>query len=146
VRTHSVRQDEIQHQWYLVDASGKTLGRLASRIAAILTGKNKVEFTPSIDMGDGVIVVNAEKIVLTGNKMIQKLYHRHSQYPGGLTSVRAKDLMKKDPSAILENAVKGMLPHNKLRTPRFNRLKVYVGETHPHQAQNPAVLEIERVR
>ncbi len=142
MQTHSVKKDEVQHQWFLVDASGKTLGRLASRIAAILTGKNKASFTPNIDMGDGVIVINAGKIILTGNKDTQKLYHRHSQYPGGLTSERACDLRKKSPTAMLEFAVKGMLPNNKLRSPRFNRLKVYTGEAHPHKAQNPQTLEI----
>jgi len=135
MRTYSVKGDEIRKDWFLVDATGQTLGRLATRIAGILTGKHKPIYTPHIDVGDHVIVINADKIVLTGRKLEDKMYGRHSQYPGGLKQISAKDLLKNHPERLLEYAVKGMLPNNKLRDYRMGKLRVYVGPEHPHKAQ-----------
>jgi large subunit ribosomal protein L13 len=143
VRTFSVKAGEVQKDWYEVDATGQTLGRLASEVAKILTGKNKPTFSPHIDVGDFVVVVNAEKIVLTGKKLTDKMYHRHSGYPGGLTSETAKDVLAKHPERVIENAVKGMLPRNKLRQPRLNKLNVYAGPEHPHQAQKPKRIDLK---
>jgi large subunit ribosomal protein L13 len=125
-----------------VDAEGKTLGRLASRIAAILKGKHKPIYTPHADVGDFVIVINADKIHVTGRKMLQKMYHRHSGYPGGLKSINLRDLLQRHPTRAVEYAVKGMLPKNRLGRRMFKKLKVYAGSDHPHQAQKPQVLEL----
>jgi large subunit ribosomal protein L13 len=141
MRTYSVKGDEVQKDWFLVDATGQTLGRLATRIAGILTGKHKPIYTPHIDVGDHVIVVNAEKVVLTGRKLEDKLYGRHSQYPGGLKQISAKDLLKKHPERLIEYAVKGMLPNNKLRDYRMTKLRVYAGTEHPHRAQKVKNIE-----
>jgi large subunit ribosomal protein L13 len=132
----------VERKWYVVDAEGKTLGRLASQVAAILRGKNKPTFTPHCDTGDFVIIVNAEKIVMTGNKLNDKLYRRHSGYPGGLKEVVAKEMLAKHPIRPLEIAIKGMLPHNRLGADMYRKLKVYAGPEHPHAAQKPEKLDI----
>ena len=142
MKTYTVKPGEIKRQWRLVDAEGKTLGRLASRIAAILKGKHKPIYTPHADVGDYVIVINADKIHVTGRKMLQKMYHRHSGYPGGLKSINLRDLLQRHPTRAVEYAVKGMLPKNRLGRRMFKKLKVYAGSDHPHQAQEPQVLEL----
>lgn len=141
-QTTILKADEITKKWYVVDASGKTLGRLATRIATVLRGKNKVGFVPFMDHGDFVIVVNAEKVHVTGKKREAKIYWRHSDYPGGLRLTPFKDVMAKDPTFIIKNAVKGMLPHNKLGRRMLKKLKVYAGPEHPHKAQMPEPLDI----
>ncbi len=142
MKTESIKSSEIVRNWYLVDAKDKTLGRLASNIAQILRGKNKVNFSPNIDMSDFIIVINAEKIVLTGNKENTKEYWRHTGYPGGQKTVSYKKMLKERPDQIIRSAVKGMLPHNKLGRKLLNHLKVYSGENHPHSAQLPKELSI----
>lgn len=142
MKTYTVKPGDIKRQWRLVDAEGKTLGRLASRIAAILKGKHKPIYTPHADVGDYVIVINADKIHVTGRKMLQKMYHRHSGYPGGLKSTNLRDLLQRHPTRAVEYAVKGMLPKNRLGRRMFKKLKVYAGSDHPHQAQKPQVLEL----
>jgi large subunit ribosomal protein L13 len=137
------KQQDIQRKWYVVDADGKTLGRLATEIATVLRGKNKPIFTPHVDTGDFVIVVNAEKVVLTGKKLEQKNYYTHSGYPGGLKTTSYKDLMKSKPERAVEHAVKGMIPHTKLGRKIASKLFVYRGAEHPHQAQQPEALEIK---
>lgn len=131
-----------QHGWYIVDAEGQTLGRLASRIAAVLRGKNKATFTPHMDMGDYVIVINASKIRVSGAKESQKQYYRHSGYPGGFRSTVFSDMLAKHPERIIEEAVRGMLPHTNLGRDQMKKLKVFAGAEHPHQAQKPVTLEI----
>jgi large subunit ribosomal protein L13 len=135
------KPNEVQRDWYVVDAAGQTLGRLASEIAKILRGKHKPTFTPHVDTGDFVIVVNAEKVELTGKKLDQKKYYRHSGYPGGLKETTYRKLMDKKPELVIEKAVKGMIPHNKLGRQIIKKLKVYAGPDHPHQAQQPRELE-----
>lgn len=125
------------HDWFVVDAAGQTLGRLASEIARRLRGKHKVEYTPHVDTGDYIIVVNAEKIRVSGNKETKKIYYRHSGYPGGIKSTTIKNMREAKPEEILERAVKGMLPRNPLGRAVFRKLKVYAGDTHPHDAQQP---------
>jgi large subunit ribosomal protein L13 len=142
VRTFTGKTAEIERAWYVVDAEGKTLGRLASRIAPILKGKHKPIYTPHLDCGDFVIVVNADKVRVTGNKMDQKFYHRHSGYPGGLTSTSLRDQLSRHPERVLEAAVRGMLPKNKLGRQMIKKLKVYASDSHPHQAQQPKPLEL----
>lgn len=132
----------MDKKWYHIDANGKTLGRLATKIATILSGKHKPTFVPHEDVGDFIIVTNAEKISVTGNKEVDKKYYRHSQYPSGLKTASLKELREKKPELILELAVEGMLPQNKLRDRRMKKLKVYAGEKHPHAAQNPEALTI----
>jgi len=136
------KPNEVDRQWYVVDAAGKTLGRLATGIAEILRGKRKVIYTPHVDTGDYVIVINAEKINLTGNKWEQKKYYRHSGYPGGLKETTYEKLVQKKPELIIEKAVSGMIPHNKLGRQMIKKLKVYKGPDHPHQAQQPVELEL----
>lgn len=131
---------ELERKWYVVDAEGKTLGRLATEVARVLIGKGKPIFTPNVDCGDYVIIVNAEKIHLTGNKWHDKEYRHHSNYPGGLRCVRYEDLVKKHPTRIVERAVKGMLPHTKLGRQMYKKLKVYAGPSHEHAAQKPEQL------
>ncbi len=131
----------IKRNWFLVDAEGQTLGRLASEIANVLRGKNKPSFTPHLDTGDFVIVVNAEKIVVSGKKASQKLYRRHSGRPGGMKIEKFETLRDRIPERIIEQAVKGMLPHNSLGRQQFKKLKVYKGSQHPHDAQNPVLLK-----
>ncbi|AZO96512.1 50S ribosomal protein L13 [Iocasia frigidifontis] len=140
--TFMAKPDQVERKWYLVDASDKTLGRLATKVADILRGKHKPSFTPHIDTGDFVIIINAEKIKLTGKKWDQKKYYRHSGYPGGIKETTYKDLVKKKPELIIEKAVKGMIPHNKLGRQVVKKLKVYAGSEHPHQAQQPEELEL----
>ena len=142
MKTYTARPGDIKRRWCLVDAEGKTLGRLASRVAAILKGKHKPIYTPHADMGDYVIVINADKIHVTGRKMLQKMYYRHSGYPGGLKSINLRDLLQRHPTRAVEYAVKGMLPKNRLGRRMFKKLKVYAGSDHPHQAQKPQVLEL----
>ena len=132
----------VERKWYVVDAEGKTLGRLAAEVAKVLRGKNKPTFTPHVDTGDHVIVLNADKVVLTGKKLVQKTYFRHSGYPGGTTFTTAGKMLETRPERVVEMAVKGMLPKNSLGRKMFTKLKVYAGAEHPHSAQMPAVLEI----
>lgn len=140
--TYMANPEEVDRKWYIADASGKTLGRFASEVAQILRGKHKATFTPSVDTGDYVIVINAEKIKLTGNKWQKKEYVHHSNYPGGLKTTTYEKLKDKNPELIIKNAVKGMLPHNNLGEKIFKKLKVYSGSEHPHQAQQPEELEL----
>ena len=140
--TKSYKLDSLDKSWLLVDASNKTLGRLSTNIARILMGKNKPEYTPHNDVGDYVVVINAEKIKVTGNKNEQKMYYRHTGYPGGIKSQNFNDLVASYPDRIITSAVKGMLPKNKLSNSVIKKLKVYKGESHPHSAQNPVKLEI----
>lgn len=133
---------EIERKWYVIDAAGKTLGRLASEIAIILRGKHKPIFTPNVDTGDYVIVTNAEKVVLTGKKLSQKKMIRHSRFPGGLKTIDYKTLLQTKPERVIEAAVKGMIPHNKLGAKVYAKLKVYKGPQHPHEAQQPEVWEL----
>jgi len=133
---------EQQEKWYLVDAEGKTLGRLAARVAGMLRGKHRPTFTPNVDMGDHVVIVNAEKIQLTGDKMENKLYRRHSGYPGGLKTATAKHVFRKDPTQLLVKAIEGMLPKNPLGNHMAKKLRVYVGSAHPHQAQAPETITL----
>ena len=137
METTSIRAEEIIHDWYLVDAENQTLGRLASRVAQILRGKNKPYFTPHMDMGDFVVIINADKVKVTGNKESDKTYFRHSGYPGGITEVNLKKVREQHPEKIISNAVKGMLPHNRLGKKMLKHLKVYSTEVHPHKAQKP---------
>jgi large subunit ribosomal protein L13 len=142
MKTVSARKETATHKWYVVDASGKTLGRLCTEIANRLRGKHKPEFTPHVDTGDYVVVVNAEKIVVTGKKATDKLYHHHTGYPGGIKSISFDKLLVKAPEMIIEKAVKGMMPKNKLSRAMLSKLKVYAGNDHPHSAQQPTLLEI----
>ena len=135
MKTYSAKKNDIERQWHMIDASGKTLGRLATQIAKLLMGKHKPVFTPSMDAGDFVVVINAAKIRVSGNKAQQKLYYRHSGYPGGLKSISLEKLMQTDPTRVIEHAVNGMLPHTRLGANMKKRLRVYCGESHPHLAQ-----------
>jgi large subunit ribosomal protein L13 len=144
MKTYSAKPGEITREWYLVDAEGKTLGRLATQIADTLRGKRKPQFTPHVDTGDFVIVVNAEKIHVTGNKLDQKRYYRHSGYPGGLRSRTLREQLDRRPTEVLRVAVKGMLPKNRLARQQITKLKIYAGPEHPHEAQNPKPLETEQ--
>lgn len=138
LKTHSVKASEIERKWHLIDASDKVLGRLSTEIAALLMGKHKPTFSRHLDAGDCVVVINAERIRFTGNKAKQKLYYRHSGYPGGLRSVSLEKMMETHPERAIEHAVKGMLPHNRLGAERMKKLKVYVGAAHPHESQTGA--------
>jgi large subunit ribosomal protein L13 len=140
--TYSPKSAEIDRDWYVVDAAGVTFGRLCTRIARVLTGKDKPIYAQHVDTGDFVIVVNADKVVLTGRKEDQKIYYRHSQYPGGLKSETAGDLRSRRPAQLIEKGVKGMLPKNKLGRRQFKKLKVYGGPEHKHAAQTPTPLEV----
>jgi large subunit ribosomal protein L13 len=137
MKTYSAKPKEIEQHWYLVDAEGQTLGRLATRIADTLRGKRKPEYTPHIDTGDFVVVVNAEKISVTGNKREDKIYYRHSGYPGGLRERTFAEEIERRPTEVLRKAVKGMLPRNRLARRQLTKLKIYAGPEHPHEAQNP---------
>ena len=141
MKTYVVKPREIVRDWYVVDADGRNLGRLASEIAKVLKGKHKPSYTPNADTGDHVIVVNAGKIAVTGKKLVQKMYYRHSMYPGGLRTVSLGDQLEQHPTRVLEAAIKGMLPHNRLGRAMLKKLKVYATSTHPHQAQNPKPLD-----
>jgi large subunit ribosomal protein L13 len=141
MRTHSTKPSEIERQWYVVDAEGQTLGRLASEIAKVLKGKHKPIYSPHLDTGDYVIVINAGKVRVTGRKMDQKVYYSHSGYPGGLKSVTLREQLEKHPTRVVRHAVKGMLPHNPLGRAMLRKLKIYAGDAHPHHAQQPKALE-----
>jgi len=140
--TYMAKPNEVERKWYIIDAEGKTLGRLATEAATILRGKHKPEFTPHVDTGDFVVVINAGKVNLTGKKLFQKKYYRHSQYPGGLKTTVAADMLKNKPERMIELAVKGMLPKGTLGRQQGLKLKVYAGAEHPHQAQKPEFWEI----
>ena len=143
MKTYYAKPGEVQREWLLVDATDLVLGRMATQIASILKGKNKPTYTPHVDTGDFVVVINAEKVRVTGNKADQKVYYRHSQYPGGLKETSYKKMMEKHPERIIEKAVKGMLPKNTLGRAMGMKLKVYAGPDHPHEAQNPRKIELE---
>jgi large subunit ribosomal protein L13 len=143
MKTFMANSQTVNHKWYVVDATGLTLGRLATEVASVLRGKGKPTYTPHVNCGDYVIVINAEKIVLTGNKWDDKLYYSHSEYNGGLRTLTAKDMMKKYPTRMVEKAIYGMLPHTKLGDQMRSLLFVYAGNEHPHQAQKPEVLVIK---
>lgn len=141
--TFFAKAQDQERKWYIIDADGIPLGRIATEAARLLRGKHKPTFTPNVDTGDHVIIINAEKLVLTGNKLNDKMYRRHSGYPGGLKEVPYKKLMQTMPERAMEHAVKGMLPHNKLGAQMYTKLKVYKGESHPHQAQQPEIWTIQ---
>jgi len=141
--TVSAKKEEVQRKWYVVDADNVVLGRLASKVASVLKGKHKPIYTPHVDTGDFVIVVNAAKVQLTGRKRDEKTYYHHTGYPGGLKSITADKLLEKKPEDVINIAVKGMLPKNPLGRSMFTKLKVYAGSEHPHAAQKPEVLEIK---
>ena len=143
MKTYSAKPLEVERKWYVIDAEGKTLGRLATVCANLLRGKTKSNYTPNVDTGDFVIVINADKIQVSGKKETDKIYYHHTGFPGGLKSISFKDLMEKDPTKAIEKAVKGMLPHNTLGAEQFTKLKVYAGAEHPHAAQKPEVYEME---
>ena len=143
MKTYVAKPDDRQRDWYVVDAEGKTLGRLATGLADVLRGKNKPEYTPHIDTGDFVVVVNAEKIRVTGDKLNSKRYWRHSGYPGGIRSRTLAEMLEKQPEEVIRKAVKGMMPRNSLARKQLLKLKVYAGPDHPHQAQKPETLEID---
>ena len=141
MKTYSAKPGEIERHWYVVDAEAKTLGRLATQIADVLRGKGKAAYTPHIDTGDFVVVVNAEKIHVTGQKLDQKLYYHHSGYPGGLRTRTLREQLDRRPEEVLRKAVKGMLPKNKLASAQLSKLKIYAGPEHPHAAQNPEPMQ-----
>lgn len=138
MKTYSTKVSDIERQWHVIDASGKVLGRLATQVAGLLMGKHKPIFSPNLDTGDFVIVINADKVQVTGNKAKQKVYYRHSGYPGGLKSITLEKMMQINPTRVIEHAVKGMLPHNRLGAAMIKKLRVYVGDSHPHLAQTKA--------
>jgi large subunit ribosomal protein L13 len=142
VKTYAVRASDIERQWWVVDATDKTLGRLASRVATLLEGKHKPTYSPHIDTGDHVVVINAARIKVTGNKLVQKTYYRHSNYPGGLKEESLQALLARKPELAVERAVKGMLPRSRLGRAMFRKLKVYAGAEHPHQGQQPVAAEL----
>jgi large subunit ribosomal protein L13 len=142
VKTYTVKENEVVHDWYVVDAAGQTLGRLSSQVAAILRGKHKPTFTPHMDTGDFVVIVNAEKVAVTGNRAEDKMYYHFSGYAGGMKSINLRGQLAVHPERVLTAAIKGMLPHNRLGRKMFKKLKVYAGPDHPHAAQQPKKLEI----
>ena len=142
MKTYSAKKEDIKRRWVIIDARDQVLGRLATRVAHILRGKNKPIFTNHVDTGDFVIIVNAEKIRLTGNKMDDKMYYRHSGYPGGIKGITAREMLERKPDQVVRIAVKGMLPKNRLGSSLISKLKVYAGPDHPHGAQQPEKLEI----
>lgn len=143
MKTWNAKPNELEKRWYVVDADGKTLGRLSTLIADTLRGKTKPTYTPHVDTGDFVIVVNAEKVAVTGNKLDQKVYYRHSGYPGGLRQRTLREQLDKRPTDVIRIAVKGMLPRNKLASAQLTKLKIYAGPDHPHEAQAPVPLEVK---
>lgn len=145
MRTYSPKPGDVNREWHVIDATDVVLGRLATHVAVLLRGKHKPIFAPHVDTGDFVIVINAEKIVLTGSKMTQKMDYRHSGFPGGLRATSYVELLATNPRRAIEKAVKGMLPHNKLSDAQITKLKVYAGDVHPHAAQNPKPYEISQV-
>lgn len=144
MKTYFATNENVEHKWYLIDASGKVLGRLASQIAKYLRGKHKPEYTPHADAGDYIVVINADQIKVTGNKAKEKIYYRHSGYPGGLKEMTYEKLKSKDPTQIIEIAVKGMMPKNPLGREMLRKLKVYAGSEHPHTAQQPEAINLEK--
>ena len=142
MKTKVMKKGDVTRTWYMVDATDKVLGRLASRIALILTGKNKAQYTPHVDCGDFVIIVNADKFRVTGKKMKDKIYYSHSFFPGGLKQIKLEDMLKKHPERAIYHAVSGMLPKNRLRAKRLKRLKIYASSDHPHMAQAPMKIEL----
>jgi len=142
MKTYQAKKEELEHKWYLVSADGKVLGRLATELAKILKGKNKPIYTPHLDTGDFVIVVNAGKVTLTGKKMKDKIYYHHTGYPGGIKEINAEKLLAKKPTEMIRMAVKGMLPKNSLGRQMLRKLKIYAGPNHPHEAQKPMPLEL----
>jgi large subunit ribosomal protein L13 len=142
VKTYATKPSDIKREWYIVDAEGQTLGRLATRIATVLKGKHKVIYSPSMDTGDYVVVINAEKVTATGRKLDEKIYYRHTGFPGGLRQVNLRGQLAVHPDRVLKAAVKGMLPHNRLGRAMFKKLKVYAGTEHPHAAHKPKKLEL----
>ncbi len=145
-RTQSANSETADKQWVIVDAEGQTLGRLASKVAKLIRGKHKPNFTPHVDCGDNVIVINAEKVALSGSKMDTKEYIRHTGYPGGQRTLLAKEVMEKHPERLVEKAVKGMLPKNRLGRTLYTNLKVYVGTEHKHEAQKPQVINLDSIK
>jgi len=141
-KTYHAKEGDVQRAWYVVDAAGQTVGRLASRIAHVLRGKHKPQFTPSVDVGDNVIIINAEKVVFTGGKLLQKIYYRSTTRPGSLRAVDARTMLEKHPDRVLEYAIQGMLPHTTLGRAQARKLHIYAGESHPHAAQNPQPLDV----
>ena len=144
MKTWNAKPGAVERRWYVVDADGQTLGRLATQIADALRGKRKPEFTPHVDTGDFVVVVNAEKIAVTGKKLDEKMYHRHSGYPGGLRSRTLREQLERRPTEVIRKAVKGMLPRNRLGRAQLRKLRVYAGPEHPHVAQSPEPMEVNR--
>lgn len=142
MKTYVVTPSDVEREWFVVDAAGETLGRLASKIAPILRGKHKPIFTPRMDVGDYVIVINAEKVAVTGKKRQEKMYYHHTQYPGGFRATTLEEMLEKHPTRVVERAVRGMLPKNRLGEAVMKKLKVYAGDSHPHQAQQPQSLEL----
>lgn len=140
--SYMAKSEEVKKEWWVIDASNHTLGRLAAEIASVLRGKRKPIFTPNVDTGDFVVIVNAEKITVTGNKLTDKIYHHHSGYPGGLRSVSLEKLLQEKPESVIEKAVWGMLPKNSIGRQMIKKLKVYAGPEHPHQAQQPKTLKV----
>tara|TARA_B100000886_G_scaffold141231_1_gene95701 strand:+ start:13106 stop:13531 length:426 start_codon:yes stop_codon:yes gene_type:complete len=140
MKTTALRSQDIEQKWYLIDCSEKTLGRLSVRVANILRGKTKPEYTPNADVGDFVILINAKNIKVTGSKTDDKVYYSHSGYPGGIKQINFKNLLEKDPEKVLRNSIKGMLPKNRLNRQIIKKLKIYADDTHPHEAQNPEVI------
>jgi large subunit ribosomal protein L13 len=143
MRTYAAKPSERQRDWVVVDASGKTLGRLATQVADVLRGKRKPEYTPHVDVGDFVVVVNAEKVRVTGNKLAAKRYYRHTGYPGGLKSRTLEEMLRRRPEEVVRRAVRGMMPRNRLARKQLTKLKIYAGPDHPHAAQKPQPLEME---
>jgi len=142
MRTYQARKEDLDHKWYLVNAEGKVLGRLSAELVKILKGKNKPTYTPHIDTGDFVVVINAGKVTLTGKKMKDKIYYHHTGYPGGIKEMNAEKLLAKKPTEMIRIAVKGMLPKNSLGRQMLRKLKIYAGPSHPHDAQKPVPLEL----
>lgn len=142
MKTYSAKAESVQRDWYVVDAAGKTLGRLAAEVASRLRGKHKPEYTPHVDTGDYIVVVNAEKVAVTGNKAAKKIYYSHTEYPGGIKDISFEKLIEKAPERAIQSAVKGMLPRGPLGREMFRKLKIYVGSEHPHTAQQPQILDL----
>lgn len=143
MKTYSPKPAELTHEWFLIDAESITLGRLATRVATLLLGKHKPQYAPHIDCGDNVVIINAEKIAVTGSKLTDKFYYRHSGYPGGIRSRSLEELLAKNPTLVIEHAVAGMLPKNRLQDDRLRRLKLFAGPEHTHAGQNPKPMEIK---
>jgi large subunit ribosomal protein L13 len=143
MKTYVAKASELSPKWYVIDASGQTLGRLSTKVAMLLMGKNKPNYTPNVVTGDKVIVINSAKIKVTGNKLTDKFYYRHSGYPGGLKEISLRELLQKNPNMVIKHSVAGMLPKNKLRAQMLKNLKIYATDEHKHEAQNPELIEVE---